>query len=63
MITLGFEEITHIVFAIVEDCVGYVIFPLVEDLHTHVKHITKLGKVHFVALAVVLQVFDSLRAV
>lgn len=63
LITLGFDEIAHIVFAIVEDCVGYVILPLVEDLHTHVKHITKLGQVRFVALAVVLQVFDGLRAV
>ena len=63
IITLGFDEITHIVFAIVEDCVGYVILPLVEDLHTHVKHVTKLRQVDFVALAVVLQEFDSLSAV
>jgi hypothetical protein len=59
----AFDEFAGVVFGVVEDRVGYVILPFVEDLLTHVKHLPKLRKVRLVALAVILQVFDGFRAV
>lgn len=59
----AFDEFAGVVFGVVEDRVGYVILPFVEDLLAHVKHLPKLRKVRLVALAVILQVFDGFCAV
>jgi hypothetical protein len=63
LFSLAFDELAHIVFGIVEDRVGYVILPFVEDLLAHFNHFAKVRKVILVALAVILQVLDSFRAI
>ena len=63
MLSFGFDKIAIVVFAIFEDSVRYIVLPFVKDLLTHIKHLSKVWKVFFIALAVILQVLDSFGAV